>query len=189
MRFAIQSGYGLVAMCALAVGSAQAETPPIKPGLWQVQTERLVDGKKTVEMSEQMKEQMKGMPPEVRQKMEEMMRKSGVDMSGAAGMKMCLSRESLDQGNWQGERTGCKTEFTSRTKTSWKWRSKCDQPPSTSEGDSEFKDTENYTVNSSTTMTMDGRPQTTKMTLKGKWLGADCGTLQPVLPPKMNDQK
>lgn len=187
MRFTLRRLGGIAGLCMLAAGVAQAETPPIKLGLWQVQTEREVDGKKMADMAG-IADRMKEMPPEVRQKMEEMMRKNGVDMSGGA-MKLCLSRESLDQGSWQGERTGCKTDFTSRSKTAWKWRSTCDQPPSQTEGESLFADAENYTVNSKTTMTLNGRPQTSQMTLKGKWLESDCGTLQPILPPKVNTQK
>ena len=41
---------------------------------------------------------------QVRKRMEAGMKERGIDMSGGPGqMKMCLSRESLDSGQWQGE--------------------------------------------------------------------------------------
>jgi hypothetical protein len=169
---------GLMLACGLA---AQAQTtPPIKPGLWQVNSDRQVDGQKAPDMGEHMKK----MSPEMRARIEAGMKQHGVDMSGGAGnMKMCMTRESLDQGRWQGDEGNCKTDFTSRTASSWKWRSSCSQPPSQTEGEASFAGPEAYTVKSSTTMTLQGQTRVSKMTMTAKWLGADCGDLKPLAPP------
>lgn len=171
-----------LASFALAFGMAAhgQTTPPIKPGLWQISSDRQVDGQKAPDLGEHMKK----MSPEMRKRMEANMKQHGVDMSGGAGnMKMCMTRESLDQGRWQGEEGNCKTDFTSRTASSWKWRSSCSQPPSQTEGEASFAGPEAYTVKSSTTMTMQGQTRVTKMVMSGKWLGADCGDLKPIAPP------
>jgi len=171
-----------LASLALALGTvAQAQTtPPIKPGLWQISSDRQVDGQKAPDLGEHMKK----MSPEMRKRMEDNMKQHGVDMSGGAGnMKMCMTRESLDQGRWQGEEGNCKTDFTSRTASSWKWRSSCSQPPSQTDGEASFAGPEAYTVKSSTTMTLQGQTRVTKMVMSGKWLGADCGDLKPIAPP------
>ncbi|MBX3621549.1 MAG: DUF3617 domain-containing protein [Rhizobacter sp.] len=169
---------GLIAACAMV---AHAQTaPPIKPGLWQVTSTRLVDGQKAPELGEH----LKNLPPEARKRMEANMKLHGVDMSGGPGsMKMCMTRESLDQGRWQGEQTNCKTDFTSRTGSTWKWRSSCTQPPSESEGEASFSGSESYTVKSTTRMTLQGQTRVTNMTMNAKWLGADCGDLKPLAPP------
>lgn len=169
---------GLIAACA-AVAHAQT-APPIKPGLWQITSTRQVDGQKAPELGEH----LKNMPPEARKRMEANMKLHGVDMSGSPGsMKMCMTRESLDQGRWQGEQTNCKTDFSSRTASSWKWRSTCTQPPSESEGEASFAGSESYTVKSTTRMTLQGQTRVTNMTMSAKWLGADCGDLKPLAPP------
>jgi len=161
--------------------AAQAQTtPPIKPGLWQIHSDRQVDGQKAPDLGEQMKK----MSPEMRKRMEANMKLHGVDMSGGPGsMKMCMTRESLDQGRWQGAEGNCKTDFTSRSASSWKWRSSCGQPPSQSEGEASFASPESYTVKSNTTMTLQGQTRVTQMVMSGKWLGADCGDLKPIAPP------
>ena len=49
-------------LCSAAL-AAQAQTaPPIKPGLWQVQSEREINGQKAPDPMEQ----MKNLPPEAR---------------------------------------------------------------------------------------------------------------------------
>ncbi|MBT9524231.1 MAG: DUF3617 domain-containing protein [Rhizobacter sp.] len=167
----------------LACGAAaQAQTvPPIKPGLWQMQNEREIDGQKAPDMGEHLKK----MSPEMRKRMEANMKQHGVDMSGGAGViKMCQTRESLDQGKWQGDEGQCKTDFSSRSGKVWKWKSVCNQPPSVTEGEAVFDGPESYTVKSNTSMTMQGQARTTKMTIKAKWLGADCGGLKPMTPPQ-----
>ena len=161
------------------LGAAHAQTPPIKPGLWQVQSEREIDGKKAPDLNEH----LKSLSPEMRQRMEANMKQRGVDISGGdAGMKMCMNRESLDQGKWQGEQTNCKTEFTSRSNSLWKWHATCSQPVSVSDGEATFASTEAYTVKNTSTMTLQGKARVSKMTLNAKWLGADCGDLKPITP-------
>ena len=166
----------------LACGAtAQAQTaPPIKPGLWQMQNEREIDGQKAPDMGEHLKK----MSPEMRKRMEANMKQHGVDMSGGAGIiKMCQTRESLDQGKWQGDEGRCKTDFSSRSGKVWKWKSVCEQPPSVSEGEAVFDGPESYTVKVSSSMTMQGQARNSKMTIKAKWLGADCGDLKPLQRP------
>jgi hypothetical protein len=172
----------LAALALVFGGGAQAQTaPPIKPGLWQITSDRQIDGQAAPDLGEHLKQ----MPPEMRKRMEANMKLQGVDMSGGPGsMKICQTRESLDQGRWQGEQGSCKTDFSSRTGNSWKWRSTCTQPPSESDGEASFSNPESYTVKSSTKMTMQGQTRVTKMTMNGKWLGADCGDLKPLAPPQ-----
>ncbi len=171
-------------MIAFALGAsslaAQAQTaPPIKPGLWQVQSEREVNGQKAPDPMEQ----MKNLPPEARKQMEAMMKKRGVDMGQGGAQKVCHTRESLDQGRWKTDSERCKTDITSRSAAAWKWRSVCTQPEFEMDGEAQFSNPENYTVKTLMTSQREGKPQTMRMTLTAKWVGTDCGELKPMQPP------
>ena len=158
--------------------TAQAQTPPIKAGLWEVQVER-EGGTKMPDMNEH----LKNMPPEQRKRMEAMMKERGVDMSGGMNkLKICFDKESLDQERWKGEHDSrCKTDMSNRGSTSWKWHSVCGEPyHSVTDGEATFTSSESYVVKSSTTMTMKGETKTVKTTVNSKWLGSDCGDVKPV---------
>ncbi len=174
----------LITSCLAVAASAQAQNvPPIKPGLWQVKMQH--EGAGAPAMPD-MGAQLKNMPPEQRKKIEAMMKAQGVDLAGGGPgqMKICLTKESLDQGSWQGEQGSCKTDVTQRSAKSWKWRSVCTQPKAESEGEATFIDPEHYTVKTTTTTAMQGQTRTIGTTLDSKWLGADCGSIKPVQPPK-----
>ncbi len=170
----------ITALLVAATFTASAQTaPPIKPGLWQVQSEREVNGQKAPDPMERMKD----LPPEARKQMEAMMKQRGVDMGQAGGLqKICHSRESLDQGRWKDDSERCKTDITSRSATAWKWRSVCTQPDAEMEGEAVFSNPENYTVKTLMTSQRGGKPQTMRMTITAKWMGADCGDLKPMQP-------
>jgi len=162
-----------------AIAPAQAQTaPPIKPGLWEIKSEREVDGKKAADPGEQ----VKNLPPEVRAKIEAMMKEKGVGMGEGGVNRVCLSRESLDQGRWQGQSENCKTEFTSRSTSSWKWRSVCTKPDSESDGEALFANSENYTVSNRMKTKVQGQERLTRTMIFAKWVGNNCGDIKPVQP-------
>ena len=182
MRLLVIGGLVLV---GLVVGTAEAQTPPpVKPGLWQVHSEREIEGQKA--RMPDMSERMKNLPPEARKQMEEMMKARGVDMGGMTGndMKICLSKDSVDPANWQRQQGTCKTDYLSRTGTVWKWHTSCREPAAETDGEAHFTGPDSYTVKTATTMTIQGETRTTRMTLNSKYLGPDCGDLKPIAPPR-----
>lgn len=166
---------------AAVIASAQAQTaPPIKPGLWEIRSEREVDGAKAPDPNEQ----MKNLPPDVRAKVEAMMKQKGIGVGEGGMSRVCLSRESLDQGQWQGQSDNCKTDFSSRSTSSWKWRSVCTRPESESDGEAVFANNENYTVKTLMKTKVQGQDRLTRMTIHAKWAGNDCGDIKPVQPKR-----
>jgi hypothetical protein len=174
----------LIAVCLGGLTTlTQAQTaPPIKPGLWEVAMERDGAAQKMPDMSER----LKNMSPEQRKQMEAMMKQHGVDLSGGPGkLRICLNKDSLDQGRWQGRGeadTRCKTDVTDRSSTAWRWHSVCTDPQSETTGEALFATPESYTVKSTTTTTLQGQAKTTQMIIRSKWLGGDCGDVKPVQP-------
>jgi hypothetical protein len=168
----------LLVAASLAAGTvfiaplAAAQTPPIKPGLWEV---KLVGGE---DRSAQLAERMKNMPPDKRAQMEAMMKEHGIDITAGGATHVCYDKDSMDVAQLE-KQTTCKTDFSSRTSSSWKWHSVCSQFKSESDGEAVFTNAENYTINTTTTSTMSGQPKTTKRTMQAKWLGSNCGDLKP----------
>ena len=160
----------LAALLALSPALAAAQSPPVKPGLWEVRSERS-DGKQAAEA-------MKNLTPETRAKVDAMMKQQGVALGSDGANRVCLSKESLDAGRWQNA-ANCKTEFGSRTASAWKWHSSCPQTDAVIDGEAVFANPENYTVHTTTTHTFRGETKVSRMTLQAKWLGADCGDLKP----------
>ena len=172
----------LITACVLAFSgpSARAQTTPtMKPGLWQIHLEREENGQPMPNAGERMQERLKNMTPEDRKRVEEMMRRQGV-APGADGMtKLCYSQKMVEHGVWadQGE---CKTDYISRSTTSWKWHSSCPGLGYQGDGEATFPDAENFVVKYSGTSTTAGKTRSTKYTRTGKWLSADCGDLKPL---------
>jgi hypothetical protein len=164
-----------------AVASATAQTmPTIKPGLWNVQMDRVVDGQKAPDPTDR----MKSLSPEMRARMEAMMKEKGVSMGGGGINKLCLSRDTIERGNWKEEQQGCKTDFSERSAKRWKWHSVCTEMNVVSDGEASFPDSENYTVVTSSTIKANGQDRVTKMTMNARWAGDNCGDLKPMQPRK-----
>jgi len=77
---------------------ALAQSPPIKPGLWSFEMSS-GNPEQDAKRAEAMKK-MATMPPDVRARMEAMMKQNGVSMDGSGAIKVCYSKRSLDSGAW-----------------------------------------------------------------------------------------
>ena len=122
------------------------------------------------------------LPPEVRARVEAQMKANGVALGKDGASRVCLDKGSLDAGRWQSRATSCKAEYGTRTASSWKWHTTCTEPPSTSDGEASFANAENYTVTTTSTHQFRGEAKTAQMTIKARWVGADCGDLKPLDP-------
>ncbi len=131
-----------------------------------------------------MREQMASMPPEQRQQMEAMMARQGVQMApGSKGVRMCMTREMVERNDVSGQQGDCRTTQQRRSGNTLKVAFACTNPPSRGESEVTMKGAEAYTVKTTTTSTVDGKPETMTMEAAGKWLSADCGNVKPVVPP------
>lgn len=178
----------LLASFLSATAHAAEPAPPIKPGLWEITTtSQQIDGQAMPDIGAQMAEQLKAMPPAMRQQIEAQMKSKGVQMApgqrGGTAVRTCVSKESLDQNRWQATQGDCKSQITERSGKTWKWKVSCTQPPSQGEGSTTFISPEAYTNDMRMTMSGQGQPQTMTMKHQARWVSADCGGLKPVLPP------
>jgi hypothetical protein len=168
----------VLAITAAGFASQAQTAPPIKPGLWQIHSEREVNGQKQPDASER----MKNMTPEKRAQIEAMMKQHGVG-SGAAGMgQVCYTRETLERSPWADQQTTCKTVFSSRSAASWKWHTSCPASSYEADGEAVFSDHENYTVKSISVSKIGDKVRNSQTTITARWLGSDCGGLKPLNP-------
>jgi hypothetical protein len=171
----IRTAVAAVIFLIIGAAAAPAQVAPIKPGLWQVQSEREINGQKAPDMSER----LKNMPPERRAQIEAMMKKQGIDIGGNT-TKVCQTSEMLDSKKFANPVPDCTTTFSSRTNSSWKAHTSCPQNHIESDVEIVFANPENYTVKSDSTIATDGQTRTSRMTMTGKWLSADCGDIKPL---------
>ena len=124
--------------------------------------------------SARMQERMKTMTPERRKQFEEMMKQHGVDVAAGNVMKICYSQKMVERGSWSDQST-CKTEYSNRSASAWKWHSTCPAVNYEGDGEASFPDSENFTVKSSGVVTTGGKPhasssvRTGKMAVGGLW--------------------
>ena len=137
----------------------------------------------------QVNQQMANMSPEQRKKVEEMMARNGVKMGpaspgGGMSVKICMTKEMAERNEVPAQQGDCKTTQQSRSGNTMKMAFSCSKPPSTGEGQITFVSPEAYTTKMVMTSMASGKPQKVDMEGGGKWLGADCGSIKPITPPK-----
>lgn len=177
----------LLAATLVAFASA-AGAQTLKPGLWEI-TQNMQSGSgQTGQQMAQMQKQLASMPPAQRKQMEDMMAKQGVKMGpagpGGMTMKICMTREMVERNEMQMQRADCKTTQQTRSGNTMKVAFACTNPPSSGEGQVTFASPEAYSMKMAVSTNVQGRPEKMNMDGSGKWLGADCGNIKPILPPK-----
>ena len=158
----------------LLAGPAQAQQ--LKPGLWEMQTKV---------RSDDMDKRLAGMPAEQRAKIEAMMGQRG--MAGATGapgapgkgMQVCVTPEDVQRPpSGTQERGDCKTEYSGSGKRI-PFKTVCTEPPSTSEGEMVFENSETYSMKMHRTTTTKTGPQTMDLEMHAHYVAADCGDVKP----------
>ena len=155
--------------------SASGQVAPIKPGLWQIQMERDTNGRKRPDMSEG----LRNVPPERRAEIEASLKQRGIEGNGNT-VKVCQTREMLDQSKFDNPVPDCKTTYSTRTNNSWKAHTSCSQNHLESDSEITFTGSESYISKTTSTLQSEGQTTTTHMTKTGKWLSADCGDVKPL---------
>jgi hypothetical protein len=183
----------VLAIATIAFASA-AGAQSLKPGLWEITQQMKSDNPEHEKARAQMQQQMAAMSPAQRKQMEEMMASRGVKMGpdgpgSGMSVKVCMTKEMTERAEMpmsqQHQGTDCKTTQQSRSGNTMKMAYTCTTPPSSGEGEMTFTSPEAYSMKMAITSNARGKPEKMNMEASGKWLGADCGTVKPiVLPPK-----
>lgn len=132
--------------------------------------------------------QLENMPPEQRKMLQDMMAKQGVQMGTGAGggmtVKLCMTQEMVDRNEVSSHQGDCTHTNSPRLGNTMKFAFVCTKPPSSGEGVVTFTSPEAYSMKMSATTSINGRPEKMDMQNSGRWLGADCGNIKPLVMPK-----
>ncbi len=161
----------------------------MKPGLWEINNKAQSGSGEMEKAMAKMQQEMASMPPEQRKMVQEMMAKQGVGMApgGGGGMavRVCVTREMADRNEMPQQNPGdCKSTSTPAPPSGMKIGFTCANPPSSGEGQITFSGNEAYNMKMTVTSVQQGKPAKMNIEASGKWLGADCGNIKPIVPPK-----
>lgn len=175
-----------ITLCAaFAVGAAAAQN--LKPGLWEIQ-QKAGGNSQMEQAAAQMQKEMANLPPEQRKQMEAMMARHGVQMSTAPGggmsTRVCLTREMVERDEIPSNQGDCKMTRRQRSGNTLSMAFTCSKPPSSGESEVVFQGPEAYTMKTTATTTVEGKPERVTIEGTGKWLSADCGNLRPPNVPR-----
>jgi TolA-binding protein len=172
---------GTALLLAVVAQSSLAETPTIKPGLWQSQINFKTESGELEKQMAQMRKQLEQLPEAQRQMMSNMMKSQGVDFDfETQAFKSCISKERAERGDFTlSENDECETTDITQQNGNTVLHFSCDSDQAQSSGQVTFYDDTHYSGESHTTTDINGQQEHITMTHSGEWLGADCGDLQP----------
>jgi hypothetical protein len=136
-----------------------------------------VEGKAMPNM-DQMLAQLRLLPPEQQAMMKQVLGKQGITV-GDAGIRSCLTAEQVKANDipLQDPQSGCTQRITERNGNVWKFSFNC--PKAQGDGTATFLSDREFTTQVAGTFNATGANQHGSMQTRAKWLGANCGTVQP----------
>ncbi len=171
-----------IAAASLLLGAVVGvQAQKLSPGLWENTTSmKTADGKMEAAMA-QAQAQMASLPPEQRKMMQDMMAKQGVALGDKGNsIRICLSKEQVERDEIPQEAGQCTRQSMTRSGNTMKFKFACTgERPTTGEGEYTLVSDKAYTGRTVVNTTAKGKTEQMTMTVSGKWLSADCGTLKP----------
>jgi len=167
-------------LLATIAHTSYAETPPIKPGLWENQVDFKTESGELEKQMMQLRHQLEQLPEAQRQMMASMMKSQGVDFDlDTQTFKSCISKARAEQGDFTvSENSECQTTDVTEQDGNTVLNFSCDGEKNTGSGTVTFYSDESYSGESKTVTDINGKQEQITMMHSGEWLGADCGTIK-----------
>ena len=175
----------LFALPFLLASALAANAQTLKPGLWEVSSKMPGGGGN---QRDALQDELAKMPPEQRKMMQDMLAKKNATL-GAAGpgsisRKICLTQEMIARNQLSRTEGDCTTTTSPRVGNTMKMAFACSKSPSSGEGQITYVSSEAYAIKMTISSAIKGKGEKTDMEQSGKWMGADCGSVQPIATPK-----
>jgi hypothetical protein len=170
---------------AMALSTPAVWAQKTKPGLWENTITFKSGSPETEAALARMQQQMANMPAQQRQQMEAMMASRGISLGAGKALtaRSCVTAEQAARGELQTTDSGCQQTDRSRSGNTVRFKFVCQAGAQGGGGSGEgeytlVSDTEHHgkmLINAQ----RQGRTEQMQMETSGKWLSAECGTVQP----------
>jgi hypothetical protein len=156
-----------------AIAVAQTPALDVKMGLWEITSTSDIGGQMpAIDTSK--------MTPAQKARMEAAMK--GLTGAHSAVTKSCMTKEKFNRSNFMTDDdsgTTCQQTISTNTRTSLDANVVCTgKQTRTSQMHIDASSPTSFTASVKSVDTKQGRTMTVDMTMTGKWLGADCGTVK-----------
>lgn len=173
------------AACMLCVCSARAALPQqITPGLWETKS-KMGDGSGELqEAMAMMQQQLAGMAPQQRAKIDAMLASQGVAIGGDGVIAhVCITPEMASQQRMPiaQARGSCTYQQATMLGNTLHYAFSCTNPQGSGNGTATFSGSTNYTSRTRVTTSATGASETVTVASSGRWLGSDCGNVKPLV--------
>ena len=181
MRFAsprlLHVAFTGLAITAL-VQAAELTRPDIKPGLWEITNSPQISGEMPLP-----EDQLAKMTPEQRARLQAAMQANMAKGTKPRVYKECMTPEKIARGFETGPRaedSSCKRNVISSTAKELTLHDECSKQDRKSVTDVHFEVKGGTQMNGTISVVMNsgGKTMTVNSTIRGKWLGADCGRVK-----------
>jgi hypothetical protein len=171
-----------VALTSLAVAAsvqaADLTKPNIKPGLWEVATSPHISGEMPIP-----EDQLAKMTPEQRSRLQAAMKASMANGAKPRIYKECMTPEKIARGfdiDPHGDDSSCQRKVVSSSASELTLHDECNKPERKTVTDVHFevKGGTQMSGKINVVMNSNGKTMTVNSTVRGKWLGASCGTVK-----------
>lgn len=166
----------LLPLYLLALPFMASAQQPIQPGLWEITSNNMQLGGKTLPSSDVMLQQFKSLPQAQREMMERAMAQQGIQL-GEKGVQYCISQAQVDAQNIPLQDPNCSQEITSRDSDHWVFNFTC--PQGRGQGEAHFLDDKHFTTKVNGEFDSGAGRQQGSMESEARWVSADCGSLRP----------
>jgi hypothetical protein len=175
-----------VMMCPAAIWAQEIKPMDVKPGLWEDTMTTQISGISMPAMPQLTPEQLAQMPPEARARLEGMM-KGGAGAPQVTKTKSCTTKEQLSK-PMVSDQKGCTYKLVSSSSSMQQIHMECTRGNTSTAGDLTLQRLDSEHVKGDLNMkasgdgSTKGAPQnmTIKVSFDNKWLGADCGNVEPL---------
>lgn len=174
------------AIVVLAAMALPASAQNIKPGLWEMNNTVQSDNAIMAQAMAHMQKQLAGMTPEQRKNIDDKIAQHGgmkIETSGEGSMrvKMCLTKEVIQDALFGPQQSGnCTHTKAPMAGKVLHYTFSCTNPVSSGQGRVTFNGDSAYVSKLTVSSSPMGKQETMVLDSTARWLGADCGNIQPI---------
>lgn len=176
----------LAALGSLTLAQA-AGAESLRPGLWEMTSKVAAANPETMQALSMAQQHMANMSPEQRKSIDQLLAQSGVKMNLAEGggvkLDFCLTKEQAANPQLPAGQPGQCTTTQTPVPGGLNVSFKCSRPQSSGNGQVIYDGDKGYSMRMNVDSTVQGQAQHMTVESTGRWVAADCGSVQSTSPP------